>query len=797
MDEPCIEWSPLASEVVEESDSRVPWNRERPQAPEPIAPPHPAPRYSQQPTVLPVPPSELMHPAKASHAATTKREAEENIPASVPAGRSQRPKLTLLTLNGIVLASGLLALWASDDDDDDDHVTGSVRQSKHEPLLWAAIALLAASAAPLPAERAFRRLCNRREVPLQLTIDGSPPPQLALEQFAVPSEQIVAALAPVSSEDSWSPPPLPRAEALEQAFHDKMYATTERVYDKVDQLIDFPIKLRADRPRTRVQPAAAEEIDFLGHPLDGEAPDAAAGATPTLVVDPSTDGAAVHHVSRADVRLRALRRCDGPPPAAVQSDEGHAEERVTEQYLPGPDPACKSSVHATRNVVRAAIRLQGTKTRTPSPRLSPVPTTAEENQLVEQAAPAAAEIHLLTTEVRAVAQESGPMVVAKAPAAAPEVPHPVMAENPAASEESQQMLEADTAAEESGQAEMVENGPVAAQEPELLLVEAPAAAEQPEPLVVEVALAAAVEESHQVILEAPASAEEPQPVVIEAAAAAEEPQPKMIEALATAEESQIVVVLASAAAEEAQPVVVEAPASAEEPPLVVVVTEAPVATEEESQRVVDAPTAVVEPKPVEQAWVGAATTVQEEPQLVAVEASVAAPTAAGRAEAPETDDSVGVEPDIVPAAVKPKKKKKTQAERMAEMSTPRIRDERIKPGCHVYKPPVRGLAYRGTEKMAMFQERRDGGMTYKHREQNEDGEVKLRLRETRGNEKLVLSHGVVEGAARQRAIESASGICKSCSTASAASSCHGAAGPSAPSLQTKRKAVPAGPKAKR
>jgi len=50
--------------------------------------------------------------------------------------------------------------------------------------------------------------------------------------------------------------------------------------------------------------------------------------------------------------------------------------------------------------------------------------------------------------------------------------------------------------------------------------------------------------------------------------------------------------------------------------------------------------------------------------------------------------------------------KMTQAERLAALSTPNIRDERITPGCHKYKPPVRGLAYRGSVE----------GTTYKHRD---------------------------------------------------------------------------------
>jgi len=169
---------------------------------------------------------------------------------------------------------------------------------------------------------------------------------------------------------------------------------------------------------------------------------------------------------------------------------------------------------------------------------------------------------------------------------------------------------------------------------------------------------------------------------------------------------------------------------------------------------------------------------------------------------PTSDATAVTEPLNVeaapPAAAPPKKKKKTQAERMAELSAPRIRDERIKPGMHVYKPPVRGLAYRGTEKMAMYQERRDGGMTYKHREQNEDGEIKLRMRETQGNEKVVLADGEVKGVAKQRAIEKATGIrtkanstvsaaskCAS-STVSAASQCASSAGPSAPKSPQRR-----------
>jgi len=146
-----------------------------------------------------------------------------------------------------------------------------------------------------------------------------------------------------------------------------------------------------------------------------------------------------------------------------------------------------------------------------------------------------------------------------------------------------------------------------------------------------------------------------------------------------------------------------------------------------------------------------------------------------------TTSPPAAEPSASPAVAAPRKKKKTQAERMAELSAPRIRDDRIKPGMHVYKPPVRGLAYRGTEKMAMYQDRRDGGTTYKHREQNEQGDCKLRLRETQGNEKVVLKNGEAEGLARQRAIESATGIGNCSFDGSAASKCHSAAGPSAPS----------------
>jgi len=47
----------------------------------------------------------------------------------------------------------------------------------------------------------------------------------------------------------------------------------------------------------------------------------------------------------------------------------------------------------------------------------------------------------------------------------------------------------------------------------------------------------------------------------------------------------------------------------------------------------------------------------------------------------------------------------TDEERRAALYAPKIRDERITPGCHKYKPPVRGLAYRGSVE----------GMTYKHR----------------------------------------------------------------------------------
>jgi len=108
-----------------------------------------------------------------------------------------------------------------------------------------------------------------------------------------------------------------------------------------------------------------------------------------------------------------------------------------------------------------------------------------------------------------------------------------------------------------------------------------------------------------------------------------------------------------------------------------------------------------------------------------------------------------------PAAAKeapPKKKKKTQAERMAELSTPRFRDERIKPGMHVYKPPVRGLAYRGTEKMEMYKNTHAGGMEYKHLDKNVKGDLNLKNRETRGYEKVELTEGA-QGLKKQREIE--------------------------------------------
>ena len=62
-------------------------------------------------------------------------------------------------------------------------------------------------------------------------------------------------------------------------------------------------------------------------------------------------------------------------------------------------------------------------------------------------------------------------------------------------------------------------------------------------------------------------------------------------------------------------------------------------------------------------------------------------------------------PGSKPPRSKDAPKKLTQAERLAKLSTPTIRDKRIKPGCHKYKAPVRGLAYRGSTEM------------YKHRVQ--------------------------------------------------------------------------------
>ena len=144
-----------------------------------------------------------------------------------------------------------------------------------------------------------------------------------------------------------------------------------------------------------------------------------------------------------------------------------------------------------------------------------------------------------------------------------------------------------------------------------------------------------------------------------------------------------------------------------------------------------------------------------------------------------------------PKATAEPRKKMTQAERLAAMSTPKIRDERITPGCHKYKPPVRGLAYRGTEKMAMYAERRDGGMTYKHRESNEDGEIKLRNRDTKGNSSVILEDANVSGVAKQRLIEKATGSGSDSSQLRAASQSSSAASASStarvPTLKAARR----------
>ena len=234
---------------------------------------------------------------------------------------------------------------------------------------------------------------------------------------------------------------------------------------------------------------------------------------------------------------------------------------------------------------------------------------------------------------------------------------------------------------------------------------------------------------------------------------------------------------APVAAEERQPEP-DAPA----PEQVMAPAEAPPSAEDLSLvTVVDKPAPVELVTQTEPPSLEAPAAPAAEELVPVVDTPVEAPVAAEPSPivAEELDAPAAAKSPPIQAAVPPKKKKKTQAERLAELSTPRIRDDRIKPGCHAYKPPVRGLAYRGTEKMAMFQDRHDGGMTYKHREENEQGEIKLRLRETRGNEKVVLKDNDADGVARQRSIEEATGIRKAGGKGfSAASRCSSASGSS-------------------
>jgi len=673
----------------------------------PIPPPGPPGRHANVP-----PPPDPAPPAPQPAAPSEETDSTPPTPLSTSAAKAmaafgmQRPKLLMLSLNGIVVALGLFALWMSDDDDDDDD---SDRKAwpEDKPVLWSAVALLVSSAALLPAAWAYDRVFRRADAPQQLEV-APPPPQLALEEAEVPSDEIAAILAPVPPEEAWSPPPVPRAEALEQAFHDKMYVATERVYDKVDQILDF--RLRAAKRRTRVGPSV-DDVD-----------------------DESEEPEVTAHDEEQGADL-------------AESQPGEADEPSTRVEPPvfEEDPADaprKQSIRVVADVARTTIKLQATKSRalrTPSPK------EAESAGVEPVVVPGQEEPEVPVVDAVAVPEtEEGSPLVAEAPAAAEPEPAPIQA--PAAAEAWAAEPEPITAA------------PATAEEPEAEAeAPPPAPAEDPDPTCVDptVSVPEAVEEPEVLILEAPAPAVA-SPAPGPAPAAAWEPEPA------------------------ASP-----PAPADEPmqPL-----EAPAAVQEPGPMASPGPSAVEEPQKKEDAPAAAVEEPQKPPPIAAI-----APTADHAP--PSAAEAV---PEVPPAAAPPKKRKKTQAERMAEMSAPRIRDDRIKPGCHVYKPPVRGLAYRGTEKMAMFQERRDGGMTYKHREGNEDGEVKLRLRETHGNEKLVLKDGETEGVARQRAIESASGIRKSNSNASAASSCSSAAGPSAPSRPGKRKPThAAGSKVKR
>ena len=74
---------------------------------------------------------------------------------------------------------------------------------------------------------------------------------------------------------------------------------------------------------------------------------------------------------------------------------------------------------------------------------------------------------------------------------------------------------------------------------------------------------------------------------------------------------------------------------------------------------------------------------------------------------------------------------------MAALSTPRIRDSKIKPGCHKYKPPVRGLAYRGSAE----------GMAYQNRTKG--------LKEKETDQMIHLEDGSLKGEAYDKAVAEA------------------------------------------
>ena len=59
-----------------------------------------------------------------------------------------------------------------------------------------------------------------------------------------------AVLQPIPPDEEWTPPPVPRFDALRDAFRYQLYATQERVFDKVDFILDVGLKYPRSQPPT-------------------------------------------------------------------------------------------------------------------------------------------------------------------------------------------------------------------------------------------------------------------------------------------------------------------------------------------------------------------------------------------------------------------------------------------------------------------------------------------------------------------------------------------------------------------